>query len=61
MPMQKLATLAVLPRGRGLRVEIGETRIMLVRDGDVVRAYGAPCPHAGAPLARANAPLALGW
>jgi NADPH-dependent 2,4-dienoyl-CoA reductase/sulfur reductase-like enzyme/nitrite reductase/ring-hydroxylating ferredoxin subunit len=48
--MQKVATLSALRDDRGLRVEIGEEKILLVRDGDAVRAYSALCPHAGGPL-----------
>lgn len=48
--MQQVATLAALSEDRGLRVEIGEEKILLVRDGDAVRAYSAICPHAGGPL-----------
>jgi apoptosis-inducing factor 3 len=40
---------------RGTRVcikgdDAKETPILLVRDGDIVHAYSADCPHAGAPL-----------
>ncbi len=48
--MQKVAELGELAEGRSKRVEIGEEKILLVRDGDAVRAYVAACPHAGAPL-----------
>jgi NADPH-dependent 2,4-dienoyl-CoA reductase/sulfur reductase-like enzyme/nitrite reductase/ring-hydroxylating ferredoxin subunit len=48
--MEKVARLADLPLERGTRVKIGETPILLVRDGDAVHAYTADCPHAGAPL-----------
>jgi len=49
-PVRKVAKLAALREDRGLRVEIGDEKIMLVRDGDAVRAYSALCPHAGGPL-----------
>ncbi|MFZ2108485.1 MAG: FAD-dependent oxidoreductase [Roseiarcus sp.] len=48
--MEKVATLSELRTDRGLRVEIGDKKILLVRDGDAVRAYSAVCPHAEAPL-----------
>src|SRR6185437_5366416 len=49
-PVRKVAKLAALREDRGLRVESGDEKIMLVRDGDAVRAYSALCPHAGGPL-----------
>ena len=33
-----------------ITVELGDTKILLVRDGQAVRAFSATCPHAGAPL-----------
>ncbi|PXW23849.1 FAD-dependent oxidoreductase [Paraburkholderia caballeronis] len=33
-----------------LRVEAGDTPVLLIRDGETVHAYRADCPHAGAPL-----------
>jgi apoptosis-inducing factor 3 len=48
--MQKVAKLAELRIDRGLRVEIDDEKILLVRDGDAVRAYSAVCPHAQGPL-----------
>jgi NADPH-dependent 2,4-dienoyl-CoA reductase/sulfur reductase-like enzyme/nitrite reductase/ring-hydroxylating ferredoxin subunit len=48
--MQKVAALADLDEARPRRVKVGETPIVLIRAGDVVHAYGAECPHAGAPL-----------
>lgn len=48
--MRKVAELADLVDGRGKRVEVGEEKILLVRDGRAVRAYAAACPHAGGPL-----------
>ena len=46
--MQQVATLETLDRP--ITIELGDTRILLIRDGDMVRAFGAECPHAGAPL-----------
>jgi apoptosis-inducing factor 3 len=48
--MEKVASLADMPEDRGLCVEVAREKILLVRDGDAVRAYSAICPHAGAPL-----------
>ncbi|MET0401301.1 MAG: FAD-dependent oxidoreductase, partial [Cystobacter sp.] len=48
--MQRVARLAELEEGRGRRVELGAEKILLVREGDTVRAYQASCPHAGGPL-----------
>jgi NADPH-dependent 2,4-dienoyl-CoA reductase/sulfur reductase-like enzyme/nitrite reductase/ring-hydroxylating ferredoxin subunit len=50
MAVRQVAKLAALRQDRGFRVEIGGKTIMLVRDGDAVRAYSALCPHAGGPL-----------
>jgi NADPH-dependent 2,4-dienoyl-CoA reductase/sulfur reductase-like enzyme/nitrite reductase/ring-hydroxylating ferredoxin subunit len=49
--MQNVAAAADIILDRGKQVEIGDTKILLVRDGDAVRAYQGTCPHAGAPLA----------
>jgi NADPH-dependent 2,4-dienoyl-CoA reductase/sulfur reductase-like enzyme/nitrite reductase/ring-hydroxylating ferredoxin subunit len=49
--MHRVASLADLRQDRGLQVEVGEKKIVLVRDGEAVRAYQGECPHAGAPLA----------
>lgn len=51
MPMHRVASLADLRRDRGLQVEVGEKKVVLLRHGDEVRAYQGECPHAGAPLA----------
>lgn len=51
MPMHRVANLADLRRDRGIQVEVGEKKVVLVRHGEEVRAYQAECPHAGAPLA----------
>jgi len=48
--MQKVATLSALAADRAVRVEIGDQKILLVRDGDTARAYSAACPHAHGPL-----------
>ena len=51
MAMHRVAGLANLRQDRGIQVDVGETKVVLVRHGDEVRAYQAECPHAGAPLA----------
>lgn len=51
MPMHRVASLADLRRDRGLQVEVGEKKVVLLPHGDEVRAYQGECPHAGAPLA----------
>jgi apoptosis-inducing factor 3 len=53
--LYKVARADELPAERGTRVcikddDARETPILLVRDGELVRAYSADCPHAGAPL-----------
>jgi NADPH-dependent 2,4-dienoyl-CoA reductase/sulfur reductase-like enzyme/nitrite reductase/ring-hydroxylating ferredoxin subunit len=49
--MQPVRTLASLDEGKPRIVEIGDVKVLLVRDGNLVHAFGATCPHAGAPLA----------
>ncbi|VVN33985.1 3-phenylpropionate/cinnamic acid dioxygenase ferredoxin--NAD(+) reductase component [Pseudomonas fluorescens] len=51
MALHRVARLADVPENRGLEVSIGETKIVLLRVGDQLRAYQGACPHAGAPLA----------
>lgn len=48
--MQKVASRSQLPADRGLSVEVEGQKVLLVRDGENVRAFSALCPHAGAPL-----------
>ncbi|CAN5324190.1 MAG: Rieske (2Fe-2S) protein [Acidimicrobiia bacterium] len=47
----RIAPLADLPDGRGVRVEFGEHRIAIFRIGDDVYALGDRCSHAEASLA----------
>lgn len=47
---RRVAQLSQLRADRAERVIVDDQPILLVRDGDTVRAYGADCPHAGAPL-----------
>jgi len=48
--MCRVASLQDLRDGVIARAKVGETDIILIRDGGQVRAFGASCPHAGAPL-----------
>ncbi len=50
MTWTKIAPLDDLPQGRGVRVELGETRIALFRIEDEVYAVGDRCSHAEASL-----------
>ena len=47
----ELTSFDELPRGRGVRVTIGEQRIAVFRVGDDVYAIGDRCSHAEASLA----------
>ena len=47
----RIAPLADLPDGRGVRVDVGEDRVALFRFGDDVYAIGDRCSHAEASLA----------
>jgi NADPH-dependent 2,4-dienoyl-CoA reductase/sulfur reductase-like enzyme/nitrite reductase/ring-hydroxylating ferredoxin subunit len=51
MALQRVARFADVPENRGLEVQIGQTKIVLLRVGDQLRAFQGECPHAGAPLA----------
>ena len=46
-----VAALDAIAPGQMQVVEIGGQTILLLRDGEIVRAVGATCPHAGGPLA----------
>ncbi|WP_287029942.1 Rieske 2Fe-2S domain-containing protein, partial [Pseudomonas sp. UBA6310] len=64
MSLHPVARLADLREDRGTRVEIGETKVLLLRTGETVHAYQAECPHAGAPLdqgAVCNGRLTCPW
>ena len=45
-----VAQFSQLREDRAQRVVVDDEKILLVRDGDTVRAYSADCPHAGGPL-----------
>lgn len=51
MALHRVAHFADIPEHRGLEVQIGDTKIVLLRVGVDLRAYQGECPHAGAPLA----------
>ncbi|MFK3815901.1 FAD-dependent oxidoreductase [Pseudomonas sp. NPDC089407] len=50
MTQHAVARLAQLDEHRPLRVQAGNEELIVVRQGDQVRAYQGNCPHAGAPL-----------
>ena len=50
--MQQVAMFETLAKDRGTEVKLGDETLILVRDGDTVRAFEGKCPHAGAPLAK---------
>lgn len=51
MALHRVARLADIPENRGLEVNVGESKMVLLRAGEQLRAYQGECPHAGAPLA----------
>jgi NADPH-dependent 2,4-dienoyl-CoA reductase/sulfur reductase-like enzyme/nitrite reductase/ring-hydroxylating ferredoxin subunit len=48
--MKTTLQLTDLAEGTATKIMLGETAVLLIRDGNSVRAFGAKCPHAGAPL-----------
>src|ERR671912_2570261 len=46
----EVAALEDLPDGKPHRVEANDTPVLLLRQGDRIRAIGATCPHLGGPL-----------
>lgn len=51
MSLHRVALFADVPADRGLPVEIGDCKIVLLRANGQLRAFQGECPHAGAPLA----------
>ena len=51
MTRLEIAPLADFPESAGLRVEVGETKIAMIRVGEKVYALGDRCSHAEASLA----------
>ncbi|MDL4913491.1 MAG: FAD-dependent oxidoreductase [Enterobacterales bacterium endosymbiont of Blomia tropicalis] len=50
MNYQSVVALIDLPQRQPTKKKLGETEVLLIRDGESVHAYQAKCPHAGAPL-----------
>ncbi|MEZ3499682.1 FAD-dependent oxidoreductase [Pantoea sp. KPR_PJ] len=50
MNYQPVTALNDLPERQPVKVNVADTDIVLIRDGEKVRAFQATCPHAGAPL-----------
>lgn len=51
MALHRVARLADIPENRGLEVNVAESKMVVLRAGEQLRAYQGECPHAGAPLA----------
>ncbi|VEF06661.1 FAD-dependent pyridine nucleotide-disulfide oxidoreductase [Pseudomonas fluorescens] len=51
MSLHRVAHAQDVPQDRGLQVEIGDCKIVLLRANGELRAFQGQCPHAGAPLA----------
>ncbi|WP_160105455.1 apoptosis inducing factor family protein [Pseudomonas izuensis] len=51
MTLHRVARFTDVPENRGLEVKIEDSKILLLKVGDQLRAYQGECPHAGAPLA----------
>lgn len=50
MSYQTVVELKALAQRKPTKVTVGETEMVLIRDGERVQALQAKCPHAGAPL-----------
>lgn len=50
MTQHSVARLEQLDNHTPLRVQAGSEEVILIRQGDLVHAYQAHCPHEGAPL-----------
>ncbi|WP_433738096.1 FAD-dependent oxidoreductase [Pseudomonas putida] len=64
MTLHRVARFADIPDNRGLEVRIADSKILLLKVGDQMRAYQGECPHAGAPLvdgALCNGRLTCPW
>ena len=50
--MHQVALLSEFTDDRAIEIKLGDDTVILVQDGDAVRAFQGNCPHAGAPLAQ---------
>ncbi|MCU5772079.1 FAD-dependent oxidoreductase [Erwiniaceae bacterium BAC15a-03b] len=50
MSYQNVMVLQDLPQMKPVKAPVGDTDVLLIRNGESVNAYQASCPHAGAPL-----------
>ncbi|CAH0282179.1 Rhodocoxin reductase [Erwinia aphidicola] len=50
MSYQNVLVLKDLAENKPLKAPVGDTDILLIRQGDEVKAYQSECPHSGAPL-----------
>jgi len=64
MTLHRVAHAKDVPENRGLEVQVGDAKILLLNVADQWRAYQGECPHAGAPLAEGalcNGRLTCPW
>ncbi|MGY2188736.1 FAD-dependent oxidoreductase [Pseudomonas sp. SDO5591_S426] len=64
MTLHRVARFTDVSENRGLEVRIDDSKILLLKVGDQLRAYQGECPHAGAPLAEGalcNGRLTCPW
>jgi NADPH-dependent 2,4-dienoyl-CoA reductase/sulfur reductase-like enzyme/nitrite reductase/ring-hydroxylating ferredoxin subunit len=54
MSLHRVARFVDVPEDRGLEVSIQDSKILLLKVGEQLRAYQGECPHAGAPLAEGS-------
>lgn len=64
MTLHRVARFTDVAENHGLEVRIADSKILLLKVGDQLRAYQGECPHAGAPLAEGalcNGRLTCPW
>lgn len=64
MTLHRVAHFTDIPENQGLQVRAADSKILLLKVGDQLRAYQGECPHAGAPLvdgALCNGRLTCPW